>query len=303
MELMEIKPKVSVCVMTYNQEKYIGQCLQSIVDQVTDFDFEVIVADDCSTDGTAIIVQNFVREYPSVVRAVLHEKNVGVGKNYRAAHDLARGEYVAHCDGDDLWLPGKLAFQADLLDKNPLSSQCWGCANLINDDGKEVGIFPSRLARYFYPRIVTPELIALSYALVGQHSTQMYRRSFKFNFDVDKPLLDFWIAFNMSLGGPAIYSKEILGCYRITATNSMTRSPSKRRATVDFLALHLVQIIQRHPEFAKEAKANLILRRFISKLKGHSLDIIDEQIKIVSKISFSVFDVAKSFIFFALQKL
>ena len=52
-------PKVSVCVVTYNQEKYVAQGLQSIVDQETDFDFEIIVGDDCSTDGTREILENF----------------------------------------------------------------------------------------------------------------------------------------------------------------------------------------------------------------------------------------------------
>ena len=63
-EIMDRPPKVSVCVVTYNQEKYIRQCLQSIVDQETDFDFEVIVADDCSTDRTSCIVQEFADKYP-----------------------------------------------------------------------------------------------------------------------------------------------------------------------------------------------------------------------------------------------
>ena len=101
---MERRPKVSVCVVTYNQKKYIRQCLQSIVDQEADFDFEVIVGDDCSEDGTREIVQEFVERYPGLVKAVLHEKNVGIVVNYRSVHDLARGEYIAHCDGDDLWL-------------------------------------------------------------------------------------------------------------------------------------------------------------------------------------------------------
>jgi glycosyltransferase involved in cell wall biosynthesis len=59
MEMTAKNPKVSVCVVSYNQEKYIRQCLQSIVDQATDFDFEVIVGDDFSTDGTRVIIEEF----------------------------------------------------------------------------------------------------------------------------------------------------------------------------------------------------------------------------------------------------
>jgi cellulose synthase/poly-beta-1,6-N-acetylglucosamine synthase-like glycosyltransferase len=77
MEIVEQAPKVSVCVVTYNQEKYIGQCLQSVVDQETDFDFEVLVADDCSTDGTRLILHEFANKYPGIVKPILSEVNVG----------------------------------------------------------------------------------------------------------------------------------------------------------------------------------------------------------------------------------
>lgn len=289
--------------MTYNQEKYIQQCLQSIVDQVTDFDFEIIVADDCSTDRTQEIVHKFAKKYPKVIRAVLHDKNVGVGVNYSSSHDLAKGEYVAHCDGDDHWLPGKLQYQATLLDNNPQASQCWGCAHLIDDDGKKIGIFPSRLARLLNPIEITARHIALSYALVGQHSTQMYRRKFKFGFDVEKPVLDYWIAFNMALHGPAIYSKAIVGCYRITKTPSMTRSANKKRATVDFLAVHLSEIIEKYIQYRKEAKSNMVVRYYLSKIKRHNLDEIDRNLNRCANVSCRVRDLCSSLLYFLLQKV
>lgn len=295
-------PKVSVCVITYNQEKYISQCLQSIVDQVVDFDFEVIVADDCSTDSTQEIIKRFAQKYPSLIVPVLHKNNIGVGFNYRSAHDLARGEYVAHCDGDDMWLPGKLAYQTKLLDKNPDASQCWTCAYLIDDEGKKIGIFPSRTARLLYPKIITAKHIALSYALVGQHSTQMYRRKFKFNFDTTKPVLDFWIAFNMARHGPAIYSKDILSSYRITRSPSMTRSQNKRRATVDYLAAHLADIIRFNPDQANAAKSNLLVRRFVSKLRGHDLSEISKKLECSKGVDIKSIDVFKSVSYFLMQK-
>lgn len=299
----EIQPKVSVCIMTYKQEKYIRQCLQSIVDQEAEYPFEVIVADDCSTDGTREIIQEFTDRYPSLVRAVFHQTNVGVGVNYRSAHDLARGEYVAHCDGDDYWLPGKLSYQSNLLDQHPEASQCWGCAHLVDDDGKIIGFFPSRLARLLYPRIITARHIALSYALVGQHSTQMYRRKFKFDFDQTKPVLDFWIAFNMALYGYAIYSKEIVGCYRVTKSPSMTRSSSKKRVTVDFLAVHLSEIIKMNQELAVAAKANMLARKSLSKLRGHDVTVISREIDGCKNIGFNFIYFMKSIFFFLMQKL
>lgn len=296
-------PKVSVCVMTYNQENYIGECLQSIVDQQANFDFEVIVADDCSTDRTWQIVEEFAAKYPHLVIPVPHKKNVGVGLNYRSAHDRARGEYVAHCDGDDVWLPGKLAYQADLLDRNPAASQCWGCAYLIDDNGERLGVFPSRVARLLYPTTITAKDIALSYALVGQHSTQMYRRKFKFDFDTTKPVLDFWIAFNMALSGPAIYSKKLLSAYRMTRSPSMTRSQNRRRATVDFLAMHLADIINMYPQFAQSAKSNMLMRKFVSKLRGHDLEEISQKLSGINGVRVDWLDFARSISYFLMQKV
>lgn len=120
-ELFVKSPKVSVCVVTYNQEKYIKQCLLSILEQKTDFDFEVIVGDDCSKDGTWKILEDLFFEYPEVIRLVRNEKNIGGALNYKLTHELARGDFVAHMDGDDLMLPNKLQVQVDTLEKN---SQC-----------------------------------------------------------------------------------------------------------------------------------------------------------------------------------
>lgn len=119
MQMIEPSPKVSVCVLAYNHEKYIRQCLQSIVDQEVDFDFEVIVGDDCSTDGTRMILQEFVERYPTLIKVVQNKRNSGYFKNYMNTHSMATGMYVAHCDGDDYWYPGKLKWQAGFLDNNP----------------------------------------------------------------------------------------------------------------------------------------------------------------------------------------
>lgn len=119
MEIKEKKPKVSVCVVTYNHEEYIRQCLQSIIDQETNFDFEIIVGDDCSTDGTRAIVKDFFDKYPEIIKPLFHQVNLGPTRNYFAVHGKASGEYIAHCDGDDYWLPNKLNFQVGLLRDRP----------------------------------------------------------------------------------------------------------------------------------------------------------------------------------------
>lgn len=109
--------KVSVCVVTYNQEKYIAECLQSLVDQVTDFRFEIIVGEDCSTDKTREIVEVFANKYPELIVRNYQAQNVGSTRNTISTYMLARGKYIAHIDGDDFAFKDKLRLQCDVLDR------------------------------------------------------------------------------------------------------------------------------------------------------------------------------------------
>ncbi len=301
MEMTEKKPKVSVCVVTYNQEKYIRQCLQSIVDQETDFDFEVIVSDDCSADGTRAIVQGFAEKYPRVVKPIFHEKNIGAFKNFVSTHNIANGAYVCHMDGDDYWLEGKLQYQSDVLDGDKSIVQCWTCAYVVNENNCVTKIFPSKLARLLYPKYLTSEDLVLSYALVGQHSTQMYRRAARDASLIKGDVLDFFVAFINSLSGASYYSKNIYSAYRIGKEDSVTRNKSNRRVTVDLLSDHLLLIANNYPRCLKFAVANLTVRRFFSLCAGHDLLKIDQVLGILPPL-FNLNLIVKSAFYFILQK-
>lgn len=110
--------QVSVCVVTYNQEKYIAECLESLVTQQTNFKFEIIVGEDGSTDATRGIVQKYVEQYPNLIVPLFHEKNIGPVENLKQVYLKAKGKYIAHMDGDDLALPNKLQKQFDALEEN-----------------------------------------------------------------------------------------------------------------------------------------------------------------------------------------
>lgn len=135
---MSSEIKVSVCVVTYNQEKYIAECLQSLVDQVTDFPFEIIVGEDCSTDRTREIVLEFQKRYPDIIKPLLHVENVGPVENMLATYKQAKGKYIAHMDGDDYALPNKIQLQADVLDSNPDCIICSHNMNLLAFNGEKL---------------------------------------------------------------------------------------------------------------------------------------------------------------------
>lgn len=124
--------KVSVCVVTYNQEKYIAECLQSLVDQETDFPFEIIVGEDCSTDNTRAIVEKYARKYPDLIVRNYHKKNVGAVKNAITSYKMARGKYICHVDGDDYALPGKLKAQSYYLDDHDMCRIVWSRSKVFD---------------------------------------------------------------------------------------------------------------------------------------------------------------------------
>ena len=109
-------PLVSVCMTTYNHERYIAQAIESVLQQQTDFAVEVVVGEDCSTDNTLAICREYEAKYPDRVRVIASEINIGMHANYRRTIEACRGEYVAMCDGDD-WFsdPDKLQLQVDIL--------------------------------------------------------------------------------------------------------------------------------------------------------------------------------------------
>lgn len=111
--------KVSVCVITYNQELYIKQCLDSIISQEVSFEYEIVVSDDCSQDGTLNILREYYQLYPKIFKVLYNEQNLGVAKNYQRVLSAACGEYIALCEGDDYWTdPLKLRKQIDFLDSH-----------------------------------------------------------------------------------------------------------------------------------------------------------------------------------------
>ena len=169
------RPKVSVCVITYNQERYIRQCLQSLVDQQTNFDFEVIVGDDCSTDGTRAVVQEFVERYPGIVRPLFQEHNTGGSRNNLEVHAAATGEYVAHVDGDDYALPDKLQAQADVLDRDPGCMAVWHQVDFFDDAGGFCSGTTADLSSFKLGRVTFADAIRLGF--IGVYSALMYRRS------------------------------------------------------------------------------------------------------------------------------
>lgn len=118
-EVNNPNPIVSVCMVTYNHDHWIGQSIEGVLKQRTNFAFELVISDDCSTDSTPEIIKRYVGKYPTLIRPRFNEKNVGLAINFSDSLTNCRGKYIAICEGDDFWTdPFKLQKQVDFLDNN-----------------------------------------------------------------------------------------------------------------------------------------------------------------------------------------
>jgi glycosyltransferase involved in cell wall biosynthesis len=137
-------PKVSVLIATYNHERFIAQAVTSALTQETNFPVEVIVGEDCSTDGTRQVLIDLQRQFPKKLKLLLHNPNIGGGKNVAAVLAACRGQYVAMLEGDDYWTdPRKLQKQADALDANPEWSACFHQSRMVDENGiEDAKVFP-----------------------------------------------------------------------------------------------------------------------------------------------------------------
>lgn len=110
---------------TYNHEKFIAQAIESVLMQKVNFDYELVIAEDCSTDRTREIVKNYQKKYPDKIRLLLRKKNLGGQMNYIQTLQACHGQYIAILDGDDFWTnPHKLQKQTDFLDKHHDFTAC-----------------------------------------------------------------------------------------------------------------------------------------------------------------------------------
>jgi glycosyltransferase involved in cell wall biosynthesis len=126
---------VSVCMITYNHEDFIAKAIEGVLNQKTEFDYNIIIGVDCSTDRTREILIQYQKKYPEKIHLILHKHNIGSINNFVETLQSGNSKYIAFCEGDDYWTdPLKLQKQVDFLEANPDFSLCFHNALILWDD-------------------------------------------------------------------------------------------------------------------------------------------------------------------------
>ena len=212
---MENNILVSVCMVSYNQEAYIKEALDSVLNQKTTFNFEVIISDDCSKDNTLAILREYECKYSNRLRIVSGDRNIGYPNNQRRSLENANGKYIALCDGDDYWTDSyKLQKQVDYLEAHPECAICFHNVMHIYDG---TSAERSLLNPLDFPTELTVEDMITRKWFLPTNSEVFRREYLTFPSWYDSVLhIDYVLNLLMSFRGGLHYMPDVMAVYRHT---------------------------------------------------------------------------------------
>ncbi|WP_118184290.1 glycosyltransferase family 2 protein [Paraburkholderia phosphatilytica] len=265
-------PVLSVVVMCYNHEDFIGECLQSIVTQELDVPFEIIVGDDGSKDQSVAIVEAYQGHYPGLVRLVRHPANIGYSRNLADLIAAVRGDFIAYIDGDDLMLPGKLTRQLALLRAQPELGMVVHKMRTVDWRSKEPVDFPLARAK---PAVFDAEYL-IEHGPFFFGSSAMFRSDLRRRYPVDTTLKIVADVANLTqslYGSKARYLDEEYGLYRVNPkgfTSTIIKNPAKHETHVsDMMHTYVIaEALGMDKALVDRARATLYLRSAIMFLEA-----------------------------------
>ncbi len=206
--------KVSVCMITYNQEKYIRQAIEGVLLQQTNFDFELVIANDCSSDTTDSIIQNLIQNHPNGFRIKYFKQseNIGMMPNFVFAMQQCTAKYVALCEGDDYWIdPLKLKKQVDFLENNQEYVLCFHKVNILNTNNEIVDDFITKIPENYETLITLAQLG--NYIHTPSVVFRNIIKEFPFEF-LKTPIGDYFLYLLLAEHGKIKHLEEIMCVYR-----------------------------------------------------------------------------------------
>jgi glycosyltransferase involved in cell wall biosynthesis len=303
---------VTVICITYNHEDFIKDALEGFVNQITDFDYEVLIHDDCSTDNTADIIREYEEKYPNLIRPVYQKKNLYSQHIPIIETQLlpkVRGKYIAFCEGDDFWTdPYKLQKQVYILEKYKHCSMCFNTVVLSNVNGKSKGLILPPLSSNVIPGEIESKKLQSLIAYPGafhhlfiQLSGCMFRTELYQSYIQESPIFkskfgfgDLPLFFYMAAKGDGFYIDEKMSVYRTENPNSWVGNISKTRENKLLHAQRSIEGLKAFDEYSNHIIHNEILkaiknREFYQMRAAHDIKSMksDDMKELYNLLSFS----------------
>jgi glycosyltransferase involved in cell wall biosynthesis len=262
---------VSINCITYNHEDYIADAIEGFLMQETDFEYEILIHDDASTDGTADIVREYEKKYPDVIKPIYQTENQFSKEDvsrisYTFNHTRAKGKYIAMCEGDDYWTdPKKLQKQVNYMGEHSNVSLCYHAAERVTPKRKKLNKFLG-LYGQGTKRLSPKEVLNNFYAT----ASNIYRKEL-----LDSPpewffwgpAGDFTTELVLLAKGDVYYIDDLMSNYRVNTPESLT-DKLYSRSNKDVINLHkkLIEILDEFNKYSnykyEEAVKTAINKRY-----------------------------------------
>ena len=236
--------KLSVCVFTYNHEKFIAQAIESVLMQKATFKFELLIGEDCSTDKTREVVECYKKRFPEKIKVIYNERNLGMMENNINVISQSRGEYIALLDGDDYWINAdKLQTQVDFLEQNTDYSFCFHDGRILMTNGqldkKRTCCGAKQKKHILFTDVICNTHIP-TFSIVFRRSAMIEYppKWFRSLNAPDRPLF-----LLLAAEGPGYYFNKIWGVYRKHPNGCWTGRDYQSRW---FTHLQIYHVINRH---------------------------------------------------------
>lgn len=248
---MERFPLVSVAVITYNQKNFLRECIESCLSQ--DYpNFEIVVADDCSTDGTQDLLLQYQVSHPGKFVLRMSEENRGITANSNLAHFACSGKYIAWMGGDDVMLPSKIRRQVEFMEKHPECTICYHDLDVFDSDSNETLYFWSKKNKPREGDIST----VIKYGVFNGACSSMVRadKTPLIGYNTLLPVASDWCYWIDSLanGGVIRYIPHVLARYRRHKGNVTRKKAGVGQNKIDHLNT-CNYVISKYPVYFKEA--------------------------------------------------
>jgi glycosyltransferase involved in cell wall biosynthesis len=267
---------VSVIMITYKHESFIAEAIEGVLMQECDFEVELIIADDCSPDGTQEIVQKYIDEHPNGhwIKYHRHEKNIGMQENFLFAASKANGEFIALCEGDDYWIDDeKLQTQVQVILKNKncqlVFTNCYKLfENKFQNDLKPLlsytNDFDFELLGYLNQEYytITPTALYRNFNL-----KKLNKKNFMNSFLCDEYLFSFLL----KNGGRVYFLNNHTANYRLHSNGANSLQPLIKQLFYKLKTLYLLKIELKNKKAALQV-INGVIKRHIDRLYNYTFD-------------------------------
>ena len=260
---MNDKLMVSIECITYNHEKFIKKALDSFLMQKTNFNYEIIIHDDASTDRTAEIIKEYELKYPNIIKPIYQKENqYSQGKKISSIiQNKLKGKYVAICEGDDYWTdPYKLQKQVDYMESHPKCGMCFHTVELLDEQIQKI---IGKVKPYNKSQISsTEDIIMGDGGFIGTNSIMYKRENMNVlpKFYLECPVGDYPIQIYNSTKEYAYFMEDSMSVYRVNIGNSWTDKEGDFKKQ-KYLRIALIKMLLEFNEVTDKKYEKIIMKR------------------------------------------